>query len=101
MDDEQATAIEPELFEVSEKKQGGRFHWSKVKGEVKGSFALQSEPRDLQSLVTIETQEARALLTNIQYNDTLERFGYQKHLWDLRDLCDRKTSLVGLTASKS
>ncbi len=44
----------------------------KSQGRSKGFFALQSEPLDLQSLATIETQDARALLTNIQYNDTLE-----------------------------
>ena len=55
------------------RSQGGRFHRSKIKGEVKGPFCLQSEPLDLQSLATIEPQEARAQQTNIQYIDTLER----------------------------
>lgn len=47
--------------------QGKRFRRSK-EGRSKEGFVLQSE------------QEARALLTNIQYNDKQEPFGYQKNL---------------------
>ena len=58
----------------------------KSQGRSKGFFALQSEPRDLQLLATIETQEERALLTNIQYNDTLERFAFER--WHAKSICE-------------
>ena len=58
----------------------------KSQGRSKGFFALQSEPLDLQLLATIETQDARALLTNIQYIDTLEPCTFEP--WHAKSICE-------------
>jgi predicted ATPase len=71
-----------ELGVTIEQESRGTVPLIKSQGRSKGFFALQSEPLDLH----IETQDARELLTNIQYIDTLEPCTFVP--WHAKSICE-------------